>query len=138
MKRLYIEYDFSTNSCGIRGHFDGVKGYSIVNHDGSCDPNEYMEALNRIMYVLKHAQDTVLITFGDGSGIADGSDLSYGRLIRHWGGGKLGYVIWDNLGNRVTLFENEDGAVPDRKLARSFLDTMLERHKRVCGMETDS
>lgn len=137
MNKLYLVYEFNVDVCGIACRCTGTKGYSIINDDGSRNPEAYMEALNRIMYVLARSNDTVLITFGDGSFVAEGLDQSYGRLIRHWGGGKLGYVVWDDHGNLVTRFENED-AVPERKLARSFIDIMVERHKRVHGMEAEA
>lgn len=127
MKKMYINFDYTTHSCGLLGHFEGVKGYAIVNDDGSHSASECVEALNRILYVLKHGEGCVLITFGDGSFIGEGLDRSYGRLIRHWGGGKLGYVIWDKDGSPVKHYEG-DGSIPDRKLARSFLDVMIAAH----------
>jgi len=127
VKRLYLEFDFDSKVHGIKCRCKGVKGYDIINDDGSRNPSEYMEAINRIMSILTPMEDAT-ITFGDDL-FMEGH--CYGRLIRNWMGGKLSYVVWDDKGNLVTRYDNDGNAIPERKLARSFLNTMIAAHMEV-------
>ena len=126
MKRLYIQFEFDARVHGIRGRFNGTKGYAIINDDGSWDASEYTEAFNRIILVLKAGEDA-LITFGNNSMMDVGEGRQYGRLIRNWCHGKLSCVIWDGNGNIINTLEKGDD-VSDRSFARMALDIMMAAH----------
>ena len=134
MKKLYIQYEFDSRVHGIRCRCNGVKGYAILNDDGSWDASEYAEAFNRIMLVLKSNEDA-LITFGNDSMMDVGEGRQYGRLIRNWCHGKLSSVTWDAHGNIITHMDKEDD-VSERGFAKLFLAVMLAAHME--AMEADS
>lgn len=124
VKRIYMEFEFDAKVKGINCRCKGTKGYDIVNDDGSHNPDEYTTALNCIMSVLS-SMEGATITFGDDFYM---EDHCYGRLMRWWMNGKLGYVVWDDKGNITSKYENDGNAIPERKLVRSFLNTMIAAH----------
>lgn len=134
MKRLYIQYEFDARVHGIGCRCNGVKGYAILNDDGSWDASEYAEAFNRIMLVLKSGEDA-LITFGNDSMMDVGEGRQYGRLIRNWCHGKLSCVTWDAHGNIISKMEKEDD-VSERGFTKLFFAVMLAAHME--AMEADS
>lgn len=139
MKRLYLYFEFNARVHGVYCKCSGVRGYDVINDDGSYDASEYAEAMNRINYILGKKEDC-MITFGDDLCIDYGHGRQYGRIIRNFTGGSLSWVLWDERGNLLERVDNggEYESIPERKFARMAFDLMVEAHKQAHPVEAEA